>query len=177
MKIELKNIKYSERMSEETSCFDAFLHINGKKVAYVKNDGRGGMTHISELHADYWEVVKQAQAHCRDNMKGITCPGGSIPCTLDMHVDELFDQWLEQKNKEKFQKQIDKACESKILIGTDTCYRVITLNKPVFWLLQSEAGKVQLTNFCTKTLPGLIKPGEKVLNKNLPADILNLLNK
>ncbi len=31
-------------MSEETNCFVADLYINGKKIGYVKNDGRGGCT-------------------------------------------------------------------------------------------------------------------------------------
>ena len=42
MKIELKNIKYSDFASHETSCFEAAVYINGKRSGTVENDGRGG---------------------------------------------------------------------------------------------------------------------------------------
>lgn len=45
MKIELKNFQFFERMSEETNAFVADVYVNGVKVAYAKNDGRGGETY------------------------------------------------------------------------------------------------------------------------------------
>ena len=42
MKLELKNIKHTAWASEETHCYQASLYVNGKPVAIVSNDGRGG---------------------------------------------------------------------------------------------------------------------------------------
>jgi len=42
MKLELKNISYYERGSEETPCYDATVYINGKKAIDVSNNGQGG---------------------------------------------------------------------------------------------------------------------------------------
>ena len=42
MKIELKNIKYSDFASHETSCFEAAVYIDGKRSGTVENDGQGG---------------------------------------------------------------------------------------------------------------------------------------
>jgi hypothetical protein len=42
MKLELKNIKYTAWASEETHCYQATLYVDGKPVAIVSNDGRGG---------------------------------------------------------------------------------------------------------------------------------------
>ena len=42
MKIELKNLKHYPSMSEETTCFQASVYIDGKKAGDVKNDGHGG---------------------------------------------------------------------------------------------------------------------------------------
>ena len=42
MNIELKNIKYSSFASQETSCFQATIYIEGKKEGTVENDGQGG---------------------------------------------------------------------------------------------------------------------------------------
>ena len=41
-KLELKNIKYFESMSEETPCYSADIFINGKKAIHVSNHGNGG---------------------------------------------------------------------------------------------------------------------------------------
>ena len=41
-KLELKNISYYERGSEETPCYNATVYVNGKKAIEVSNDGRGG---------------------------------------------------------------------------------------------------------------------------------------
>lgn len=45
-KLELKNLKFHEDMSEETPCFSADLYENGKLIAYVKNAGHGGCNDI-----------------------------------------------------------------------------------------------------------------------------------
>ena len=41
-KLSLKNLKFHEDMSEETACFSADLYEDGKLIAHVKNNGRGG---------------------------------------------------------------------------------------------------------------------------------------
>tara|TARA_B100000900_G_C20331286_1_gene614321 strand:- start:62 stop:580 length:519 start_codon:yes stop_codon:yes gene_type:complete len=41
-KIEVKNISYYKRGSEETPCYNATVYINGKKAVEVSNDGHGG---------------------------------------------------------------------------------------------------------------------------------------
>ena len=41
-KLEVKNISYYERGSEETPCYNATVYINGKKAVEVSNDGHGG---------------------------------------------------------------------------------------------------------------------------------------
>ena len=42
MKLELKTIKHTAWASEETHCYQASLYVDGKPVAIVSNDGRGG---------------------------------------------------------------------------------------------------------------------------------------
>jgi hypothetical protein len=41
-KLEVKNISYYARGSEETPCYNATVYINGKKAVEVSNDGHGG---------------------------------------------------------------------------------------------------------------------------------------
>lgn len=42
MKIEIKNVKIHDELSDETTCFSATLYINGKRAAAVTNRGGGG---------------------------------------------------------------------------------------------------------------------------------------
>lgn len=42
MQVEIKNVKYAAFASEETSCFEATVYIDGKRVGTVGNDGHGG---------------------------------------------------------------------------------------------------------------------------------------
>lgn len=42
MKVEIKNVKYSQFASRETSCFEATVYIDGKRMGIVSNDGHGG---------------------------------------------------------------------------------------------------------------------------------------
>ena len=42
MKIELKNVKYSDFASHDTHCFEASVYIDGKRAGIVSNDGQGG---------------------------------------------------------------------------------------------------------------------------------------
>lgn len=42
MKIELKNVTYNSRLSEETAAFAATIYVDGKKRGEARNDGHGG---------------------------------------------------------------------------------------------------------------------------------------
>ena len=42
MNLELKNIKHTAWASEETNCYQASVYLDGKPLAIVDNDGRGG---------------------------------------------------------------------------------------------------------------------------------------
>ena len=42
MKVTLKNLKVAEFASEETTCFQATVYLDGKRMVGVKNDGHGG---------------------------------------------------------------------------------------------------------------------------------------
>lgn len=46
LNLSLKNLKFHEDMSEETPCFSADLYEDGKLIAYVKNEGRGGCNSV-----------------------------------------------------------------------------------------------------------------------------------
>ena len=42
MKIELKNLKIANHLSEETTAYSATIHVDGKPAFHASNEGRGG---------------------------------------------------------------------------------------------------------------------------------------
>jgi len=54
---ELKNVKVCQWASEETYCYEASLYENGKRIAHVYNDGRGGEDMIDISHEDAQRVA------------------------------------------------------------------------------------------------------------------------
>lgn len=51
--ITLKNVKYAEFMSQETSCFKATVYVDGKRFCAVENDGSGGPDHFTPITGPY----------------------------------------------------------------------------------------------------------------------------
>lgn len=46
MKVEIKNLKVNQRLSEETLCFSCDLYVDGKRVGEASNHGTGGPTDV-----------------------------------------------------------------------------------------------------------------------------------
>jgi len=118
MKIELKKISFSERMSEETNCFAADLFINGKKVGYVKNDGRGGCTdyHANTSCASGFtrvniELIAEAEKYCK------TLPHNEFG---EQTLEDVINDCLEAYLKDKAEKKIEKKMQKEYL--TAICY-------------------------------------------------------
>lgn len=83
MKIELKNLKINERLSEETTCFSATVYVDGKRAFEAGNRGHGG---CNEYHGDY-----EAAAAYAATRPPYTSAVGSIPYDLDMLIDDLIE--------------------------------------------------------------------------------------
>ena len=100
MKIELKNISYSERMSEETSCFSADLWVDGKKIGEVSNRGTGG---CDDFHGDR-AAYDAADAWCKANLPRWSLDDDRpdlFPTDLEMHVASLLSEWLARKDMKR----------------------------------------------------------------------------
>ena len=112
MKIELKNVKFSESQSDETNAFTADIWVDGKKCGYCKNNGCGGET---ETHGFYdgksttmLDLFRKTEEHCKNlpdhtwEYEGKTY---SMKNSLESVVDELFEDWLKNREKKKMEKK------------------------------------------------------------------------
>lgn len=107
MKIELKNIKIVEKLSEETICFTAKIYVDGKHVGEANNRGHGGCSdcfffspetrqavdsYVATLPLDVWEYEGQKY-------------------TRKLSIDDVVDQIVEKFHNEKQDKKLDKISQ------------------------------------------------------------------
>jgi len=162
MKIELKNIKFSEAMSEETNAFTADLFINGKKVGYCKNQGHGGCTDYNSYEPENRKVIQEAEAYFKSlpKVKEEKYNFEYQP-TLEYAIDEQLENWLKARYEKKMERKMLKA----IFIGQPNSdprsyygFKVPLSTIPLPQLQASvDRIKAKLTN------------GEVILNTNLTA--------
>ena len=100
MKIELKNIKYSEFASHETSCYEATIYIDGKKAGIVENDGRGGCDHVTP-----WQLANDIDAYAKTLPKTVcsfndpdTGELAEMEQTHETIFGDILTDWLHAKD-------------------------------------------------------------------------------
>lgn len=95
MELSLRKVKYYAELSEETPCYTAELYMDGKKVATVKNDGRGGSTDVYYTEGWQSESAQKLEEYAQNNLiaysiNGCVCESKGV----DIIVDMLFEKWL-----------------------------------------------------------------------------------
>lgn len=167
MKLELKNIKFYESMSEETNCFEADLFINGKKIAYVKNTGQGGSTDYHVHDFKLQNVLREAEQFCLTLPKEKISDTFEFQPTLESKIDDLFEAWLKVKADKIFEKQMEKG----ILYGKNKMYsyHIVSWNLPIKAMLMTDKGKEILR----KKILAIKQGGDEVFNTNIPQELFN----
>lgn len=105
MKIELKNVKYSDFASHETHCFEAVIYIDGKRAGTVENDGRGG---CNFYHPH--EVEETLKAHAKTFPK-VHYREHEFDQDADSIISDLLVQHLQAKD-------LKRALNKRILFYT-----------------------------------------------------------
>jgi len=182
MVIELKKVQEYPRLSEETTAFSADLYIDGVKRGTAENDGKGGNTNYSsagksmEEHKENSKFILAAEQYCetlppkKHEYAGME--PWETPMSLESFIDSLLDAALAEKDQAKFNKKLDKDMVDGIMYGVpNKQYRGTMCRKPISELLKTPEGIIDLKNDVVR-IKAKIGPGEKILNTNLPADIL-----
>jgi len=111
MKLELKNIKHTSWASEETHCYQASLYVDGKPVAIVSNDGRGGADRDyphPKFKGDYRAQMRDVSRYfsgLRRTAVTEWSPEGMEQCLEFWCCDQVND-WLSARElKSKLKKQ------------------------------------------------------------------------
>ena len=160
MKIELKSIRFSEAMSEETNAFTANLYINGKKVGYCKNQGHGGCTDYNADSPEDRKAIADAETYCKALPK-TKWKDMEFDQSLESVIDQLLEDWLKAKETKKLERKM-KTC---VLVGipNDSSYGVYNFKQPL-----SNVNTVLLQD-SIKRIKNNLHTGEVILNTNLEA--------
>jgi hypothetical protein len=164
MKIELKNFKHYDRLSEETLCFVGNIWVNGIKCGSADNSGKGGCAsyHHEGTEASR-ELIRDAEKFCESN--GIT---------LYNFLDDLAVKIATEKERETIAKKLNKEMQKAILIGiddgADITYQTITFKMPLREMWEKHP------NFFKQTLIEKLdkykEKGYRLLNTNIPQQFL-----
>ena len=159
MKIELKNVKFSEHLSEETNAFTADIYVNGVKAGYAKNSGQGGCTDC-RAHFEHRDLFAQAEKYL-STLPPTKLPGYTFELESNMEnlVDELFEKWL----KEQANKKVAKKMESAIIILLENG-NMNLISWPKRKLSEVPLQNLQAVYDKTKNN---LKPREEIINTNL----------
>ena len=111
MRIELKNIKHFESMSEETFCFNASLYVDGKRVGAVSNRGHGGC-HEYDVNND---TIRQLNQWCKENLPTWSMDDDQeYETDLELHISNLVADFLDTKH-------IKNLLKRSVVVMDDTC--------------------------------------------------------
>ena len=174
MKIELKKIEFSERMSQETNCFVANLYINGKHVGEARNEGFGGPTDYTptysedkKIFARNMMIIGDAERYCASLPRKQYEFNGHVSefaQSLETVIDDLFTDWLKARYEKKMQGDMKKG----ILVGSADCYSMIYWKSySLEFLCNNKQGRELVKN----KLAELKREGRPILNTNIPAEL------
>ena len=111
MRIEIKNIKHVESMSEETFCFSANLYVDGKKIGAVSNRGHGGC-HEYDFNND---TVRELNQWCKENLpKWSMDDDQEYETDLELHLSNLVADFLDTRH-------IKNLLKRSVVVMDDTC--------------------------------------------------------
>jgi hypothetical protein len=168
MKIELKKISFSERMSDETNCFIADLYINGKKVGECNNDGRGGCTNYGGNTKEDNVLIAEAEKYCKTlPMVKSEALKFEYAQSLESVIDELVTEFLIAKEAKKKLKMYEKA----FCFGVPNGYSYRTVSWKGKTLAQIDKINLQRAYNDVKAKLG---KDEVILNTNLQSLGINL---
>lgn len=107
-KIELRNIKHTAWMSEETHCYQATLYVDGQRWGTVSNDGHGAMDRFDGINGYGWEDIRELNQRIKETVPPYEYEGKSLDQDLEMICGGLVNEWLRDRD-------FTKAMKSKVL--------------------------------------------------------------
>jgi hypothetical protein len=183
MEIKLKSIYVSDQLSEETTAFKAVLYINNVQAGVAENEGRGGPTTYAAGDDDGRKLIAVAENWCKSLPPYVSKDfvEDNKPFTMEMdlelYLDNLVQDYIHQMELRRIQRRMNKDMEDAIIYGDrEVGYRLIRFKAPIEAILRREGSiKMLYSLLHERVLPNL-KAGEKILNTNIPVEVIRKLD-
>ena len=171
MQIKLKNIKVNLTFSQETTMFDADIYVDGVRIGFAYNEGRGGCTYYTSIGNDKCrQALRQAEAFCESLPKEIY-EGIELSSNLEGYIDNLVDQFVNNREQRRFVNKLKKDMEKYVCYSksnkVDECkdYRTITFTN--YCSLEEIFATPRLKEKVVTMMTELKAEGFHILNTNL----------
>ncbi len=116
MNLEMKAIKFSEWGSEETYCYQANVYLDGKPLAMVSNDGRGGCDREyshNKFKGDYRATMKKID----DYFKSLPNTDVGKFKNVPEGFEQTFERWChDQVCTYLYRKDLKKALKKNKVV-------------------------------------------------------------
>jgi hypothetical protein len=153
MKVELKNIKIVQALSEETLCFTAVAYVDGIKTFYVSNRGHGGCHEYTEVDC---KPETRARFDAVDAWAKTLPPDHYGDLELPSDLDSVVNNALVEYEMRQLLKRITKN-------------KIAYVDDGKLWTVKLEYSPARLDKLLQK------KPNAKVLNIMLESEAIALL--
>jgi hypothetical protein len=176
MKVTLKNIKINLEFSEETIMFKSDLYIDGKKVGYCENEGRGGNTSYHGFTREDNETIRKCDEYYKSlPKKPHTFHDGRVvefEQNLESVIDEIIADIANEKEKIRFRKKMEKDMLTKLVLskGNPDSYETVGWKGglTIKQILENPLWKSSLVN----TINKYKEQGYTILNTNIPKGLV-----
>ena len=111
MKIEIKNLKYSDFASHETHCFRASVYADGKRIGEVSNDGQGGCNNYT-LPREPWAPIEDYAKTLPPIKYNLIKDGVSTEVELPIDMDSVIGDLVTDA---LYARDLKRAMTSKIM--------------------------------------------------------------
>lgn len=157
----LKKFHYFEKLSEETICFVAELHVNGTLLARCKNEGHGGATFVL-IEPGARNFGERIEKYLRNQPK-VKFDGCDFEkeCNLVYVVDTLVDKEMEARDLARLRKMFPVKLVFKDKRGH---YTISWKNCNVEKMLGDVVSRVMLRDVIRREQ----SKGAVLLNENIP---------
>ena len=101
-RVQLKSIKHSPSLSEETYAFTANLYFDGVKVGVVSNRGCGG---CNDVHLTDRTLYQEIEDYAK-SLPPVKFNSSELEMDLDLLISELVGDFIEKKAKAQEEKRL-----------------------------------------------------------------------
>lgn len=170
MKIELRNIRLNEDMNFDSFFFTAQLYVERKKVATVVDDGMGSGYRYENIEPENRLLFHNAEQYVKSLASSAK---SNDPLSVHNKFDDFISQLLCDHIDRLDKRELVAIIRKGIAYGDGlTGYRFVKFFNPVADLLKTSQGISTIEWALRQKVLPKIKPGEKILNRNIPEDII-----